>query len=167
MNFVTKLDRWIDYLATKLLVVSVLSMLLFSVSNIVLRWFNAHVMWIEPMVRYLVVLAAFLGGTIATGRRSHIAIDVIGKYLETKNKVQAQLNVRRITDIISFVALGFLTYACVGFVKEETQYGKIVFLGIHAKYLAMILPLGFGLMMTRFVLGFMQTFIKSSQDGEL
>lgn len=158
MKALKGLDNAIDTVVTRVLIVCVMTMLMLSVSNIVLRWFNAHVMWIEPMVRYMVVICAFCGGAIATGKRSHIAIDVIGKYLESQKKERAYMMVTRFTDLFCVIALGFLTYACVNFVHEEAEYGKVIFLGIHAKYLAMILPAGFGLMATRFLLHFFLSF---------
>ncbi len=164
MNIFKSLDKVIESITTKVLVVCVLSMLFLSVLNIVLRWFNAHVMWIEPFVRYMVVLSAFLGGAIATGRRTHIGIDIVGKYFETKKMMTAHAWVKRIIDIVSVVALVFLTKGCVDFVSQEAQYGRIVFLGIHAKYLAMILPFGFGLMGIRFFLGFILSFDNSKKE---
>ena len=82
MAVIKKIDDLIDKLSTSILVVTVLTMLMLSVLNIVLRWFNSHVMWIEPFVRYLVVTSAFLGGVIATGKKSHIGIDIVAKYFE-------------------------------------------------------------------------------------
>ena len=163
----TKVDNLIDRFSTNTLVLSVLAMLGLSVLNIVLRWFNAHVMWIEPSVRYLVVISAFLGGVIATGRRTHIAIDIIGKYFESKKMEGAHLWIKRATDLISLVTLFFLTGACINFVYEEAAYGKIVFLGIHAKFLAMILPVGFGLMALRFFLHLLLSFTKEAQPSEV
>jgi TRAP-type C4-dicarboxylate transport system permease small subunit len=164
MNIFKLLDKAVESFTTKTLVVCVLSMLLLSVLNIVLRWFNAHVMWIEPFVRYMVVLSAFLGGVIATGRGTHIGIDIIGKYFETKKMMTAHAWVKRIIDVVSIVALIFLTKACVDFVSQEAEYGRIVFLGIHAKYLAMILPFGFGLMGIRFFLGLVLSFDHSEKE---
>ena len=33
-----------------------------SVTNIFLRWFDMTIYWVEPLVRHLVFLSAFLGG---------------------------------------------------------------------------------------------------------
>ena len=69
-------DKFIEKISISLLVVCVLSMLLLSVLNIFLRWFNTTLFWVEPLVRHLVFLSAFLGGVLATGNRSHIGIDI-------------------------------------------------------------------------------------------
>jgi len=148
---VKKFDLAIEKIAQYLLVICILGMLGMSVLNIVLRWFESHILWLEPFVRYLVFFSAFLGGVIATGKRTHIGIDIIGKYFEAKKNWQAHRWVGRVIDLISLVVLVVLTDACLDFVAEEAKYGRAnVFLGVHAKYLAAIIPFGFGLIAIRF-----------------
>lgn len=164
-------DKALEKLSTGLLVFCVMGMLFMSVSNIVLRWFNAHILWFEPAVRYLVFFSAFLGGAIATGKRSHIGIDIIGKYLESKKLWDAHRWVGRLIDLASLVVLFYLTKACIEFVGEEAKYGrKNVFIGIHAKYLAMIIPFGFGIIAVRFfnqiVLSFSKEFQFKVSEGD-
>ena len=148
---VKKFDVAVEKVAQWLLVFCILGMLSMSVLNIVLRWFQSHILWFEPFVRYLVFFSAFLGGVVATGKRTHIGIDIVGKFFESKRNWQAHRWVGRIIDLISLVVLVFLTSACIDFVHEEAQYGRAdVFIGIHAKYLAAIIPFGFGLIAVRF-----------------
>lgn len=165
------LDKAIEKLITWLLVVTVLSMLFMSVSNIVLRWFDAHILWFEPAVRYLVFIAAFLGGAVATGKRTHIGIDLIGKYFESKKMWEAHRWVGRIIDIACIVVLFYLTDACIDFVAEEAKYGRAnVFIGLHAKYLAAIIPTGFAITLYRFINNFILSFSEEYRfktDGEL
>lgn len=150
-GFVKKFDIAIEKVAQYLLVVCILGMLGMSVLNIVLRWFQSHILWFEPFVRYLVFFSAFLGGVIATGKRTHIGIDIVGKYFEAKQNWKAHRWVGRIIDLISLLVLIVLTDACMDFVAEEAKYGREnVFIGIHAKYLAAIIPFGFGLIAVRF-----------------
>lgn len=168
------LDKYVEKFITGLLVFTVMAMLFMSVSNIVLRWFDAHVLWFEPAVRYLVFIAAFLGGAIATGKRTHIGIDLIGKYFESKQMWQAHRWVGRIIDIAAIVVLFYLTRACIDFVGEEAKYGRAnVFIGIHAKYLAAIIPAGFAMIFYRFVNNFILSFsetyrfkVESELEGE-
>ena len=164
------LDKAVEKVITWLLVATVLSMLFMSVSNIVLRWFDAHILWFEPAVRYLVFIAAFLGGAIATGKRTHIGIDLIGKYFESKQMWEAHRWVGRIIDIAAVIVLFYLTRACIDFVGEEAKYGRAnVFIGIHAKYLAAIIPTGFALILYRFVNNLILSFsseYRFKADGE-
>jgi len=160
-KFFYTLDKLVEKIATGALVFCVMGMLIMSILNIVLRWFDSHVLWFEPCVRYMVFFSAFLGGTIATGKRTHIGIDLIGKYFETKKMWTAHRWVGRFVDLVSLVVLIFLTSACVDFVYEEAKYGRAnVFAGIHAKYLAAIIPIGFAMIGYRFFNNIILSFSK-------
>lgn len=149
-----KIFYWIDYSIEKVvsaaLVIAVLAILFLSCSSIVLRWFQFSQMWIDPLVRHLVFYSTFLGGVLATGRGSHIGIDLIGKYLERNNlKFYSKI----ITIIISFVstfALVWLVIAAIDFSKIELEYGRAVFWGIKSGQLVSFIPIGFGMIGYRF-----------------
>lgn len=160
-KFLKKFDQAIDDGSSFLLVVSVVLMLFLSVLNIFLRWGNTTIHWVEPFVRHLVFLSAFLGGVLATGRKNHIGIDIIGRWLEIKKLDKMRLYVERLIYIISIATLYFLIYASVDFFQTERKYGQDVFLGVHSSSLVAIIPLGFGLILLRIflilVLSFDQT----------
>ena len=162
LGLLKKLDQIIKGSTEKILVVIVLVMLLLSVAVIVLRWINLSFMWIEPLVRHLVFLSAFLGGVLATGRGTHIGIDIVGKYLETKDLRDASLWIGALISFICFVTLFWLVKSSAEFVAVEAKYGKEVFLGIHAKFLVAIIPFGFSLIGLRFLFRFI--FFLSGKD---
>lgn len=147
INFI---DRCLNKATSHTLVFTILIMLLFSVVSILLRFFNISFLWIEPFVRHLVFLSIFLGGIIATGKGTHIGIDIIGKFLEGKGLFKIKRIITLITNIISFVTLFWLAYASISFVKVELEFGKIIFFGIHSGVLVMIIPIGFSLIAFRF-----------------
>ena len=158
MKLLKFIDQFIDKISTWTLLVSVLLMLTLSVLAIVLRWFNLTLHWIEPFVRHLVFLSTFLGGVLATGRGTHIGIDILGKYLESINSELLYIWVRRITSLASFLTLGWLVYASYNFLLVELKYGKPVFWGIESGYLVAIIPVGFGLIAYRFFYLFVSSF---------
>lgn len=133
-------------------------MLSLSILTIVMRWFDQAFLWSEPVTRHLVFLSAFLGGVIATGRRNHIGIDIIGKYFESHKNEVALLWIRRIVSLASFCVLVWLIHACYKFTLVEAEYGKIAFLGIHSKFLVAISPFGFSLIAYRFFYLFIESF---------
>lgn len=164
MGIVKKLDSWVEKVAIALLVSGVTSMLLLAVLTIVLRWFQMSLPWLDPMVRHLVFATTFLGGVVATGRGSHIGIDILSKTFEVQGNKKALTQLKRLTSLVSFFTLSWLVFASWGFMKIELEFGRDVFLGLHSGYLVGIIPVGIGLIAFRFLNVFIQTF--SSDQGE-
>ncbi len=148
------IDGAIDKTSIWLLVTSLGLMLFFSVLSIVLRWFNTSLPWIEPFVRHLVFFATFLGGILATGRGSHIGIDMTTKLMEAKGWHFMVKNVGRVIALASFATLIWLSYASLEFVYVEKEFGKEAFWGIHSGDLVAIIPGGFFVIAICYLLNF-------------
>ena len=148
---IRKIDSIAELITRQVLIVCVLSMLFLSVLNIFLRWFNMTLFWVEPLVRHLVFLSAFLGGALATGKRSHIGIDVLHRWLENKKDSGLAKLILISTTSVSIGTLIWLVYAGIEFMKVELQYGRDVFWGVHSGFLVGIIPFGFGLICLRFI----------------
>lgn len=155
------LDHFLDQSSKWGIVFCVFVMLILTVMNIVLRWFEVSIHWVEPAVRHLVFIAAFLGGSLATGARHHIKIDIISRLLEKKKKAQKYID--QVVTIITLVATILLTYASINLVKVEFEFGKETFLNIHSGYLISIIPFGMGLISIRLLLRFLMSF--GPQEG--
>ena len=151
IRLLKRIDQGIEKGSSALLLLSFSLMLLFSVLVIILRLFNSSFDWFEPLIRHLVLLSTFLGGVLATGRGGHISVDILSKYLESKNMTTQKLMVGRIIYLVSFLVVVGITYACLEFMKVELKYGKVSFLGIHSGALVGIIPFGFGLIAIRFL----------------
>lgn len=155
---IKKLDSLLDKVSYYGIVLSVTLMLLLTVLSIVMRWFNTSVLWIDPFVRHLVFLSAFLGGVLATGKGNHIRIDLFGKLLENIGKKSLSLWTERLNYLIAMIATFLLAKAGLDFSKIEFEFGKEAFLGIHSGVLTSIIPVGMGLIFLRFFLRFLLTF---------
>lgn len=151
IKFVKTIDSQIEKITSFLLVVSMGLMLSLSVFGIVLRWFNLSYPWIDPLVRHLVFLAAFLGGALATGKGRHIGIDILAKYLESKDDKSLFKIVKIIVGIVSLIGVIWLFKASIDFSIDELEYGKASFFGIHSGYLVSIIPFGFALIGLRLI----------------
>lgn len=152
------IDLCIEKFASWGLYLSVFCMILFSVSTIVFRWINFNVMWFDPFVRHLVFFATFLGGVMATGRRTHIGIDILGKYLEGKGMIKSQMFITRLVSLASTLTLLWLVKASVDFAKVEFEFGKAEFLNIHSGFMVSIIPFGLSLICYRFFYIFLSSF---------
>lgn len=158
MKVLKLIDTFLEKISSWVLVASVFAMLSFSVLNIILRWMNTTIHWVEPLVRHLVFLATFLGGVLATGRGTHIGIDILGKWCETNKKVEVHRWITRIIALASFLTLLWLFKSSVDFAKVELEFGKPVFWGISSGYLVGIIPVGFIMIAYRFLFIFISSF---------
>lgn len=158
MNALKKIDQAIETVTTWLLVVSVLSILFMSSLNIVLRWLHLNITWVDPFVRHLVFLGAFLGGVIATGRGTHIGIDLVGKFFESKGWHHIKNAIQQFILLASGLVLLWMIKSGIDFTKVEMEFGKEEFWGIKSGYLVALIPVGLGLIALRFFLLFMLSF---------
>ena len=154
-SLIKKIDEGFDVATLWVLVVAVLVMLFFSVLTIVLRWFGTGLMWVEPFVRHLVFMSTFLGGILATGKGTHIGIDVTTKFLEAKGLHFIVNQAHRIIYLASMSVCLWLSIASIAFVKQEMEFGKEAFLGITSGQLVTMIPIGFALIAARFFLKFL------------
>jgi TRAP-type C4-dicarboxylate transport system permease small subunit len=146
-----KFDDFLEKLSTWGLVISLGLMLSIASLNIVLRWFDITFLWFDPLVRHLVFLAAFLGGSLATSKGNHIRIDLAAKALEKINNPVLTRTLMTMINLVCVFALLWLVKSSLDLAKIEFEFGKIAFLGIHSGYLISIIPLGFGLIALRFI----------------
>lgn len=165
IKFLKIIDQSIEKLTVVLLVTGVALMLSFSLMTIVLRWFESSFLWLDPLVRHLVFLCTFLGGVMATGRGSHIGIDIVSKTLEVQGRERWLLPIKRLISLVSFVTLLWLIQASYLFMTIELEYGRASFLGIHSGVLVGIIPVGFALIAYRFFYLFMASFSSTETVG--
>ena len=155
------IDQSIEKLTVVLLVAGVAMMLIFALMTIVLRWFESSFLWLDPLVRHLVFLCTFLGGVMATGRGSHIGIDIVSKTLEVQGKENWLIPMKRIISLVSFLTLLWLIQASYLFMTIELEYGRASFLGLHSGVLVGIIPAGFALIAYRFFYLFIASFSRA------
>lgn len=147
LKLLAYIDKKIERISIGLLVISILSMLFLTLSTIILRRLHITSLWIDPLIRHIVFLSAFLGGIITTGSKQHIGIDIIGKYFA---KYRFTRYLEWIIYLVAIFTLLWLSYAACLFVKEAFLYEGIVFLGIHRGVLVSIIPVGLLLICYRF-----------------
>lgn len=150
----SKIDKFIETMSGRLLVGCIFTMLTLSMSAIALRWIDITFTWFEPFIRHLVFLGTFLGGVIATGRGTHISIDIIGKILEGNGKENWNRKLLCIISLVTFLVIVWLVVISINFMLMELKYGKPVFFDIHSGFLVGIIPFGFVLIAYRFFFKF-------------
>ncbi|NNE44508.1 MAG: TRAP transporter small permease subunit [Gemmatimonadetes bacterium] len=139
-------DR-LDWLLGILLAVLLLTMVLLSGLQILLRnAFDSGLLWIDPLLRHLVLLLAFTGAVAATGTKRHVQINVLGRLLRGAGQ-------RIGGTAIALVAAGgslALAHAGLELLREELDFSEVVFLGIESWIVVGVFPLAFLVLAFRF-----------------
>jgi len=101
--------------------------------------FHRGLVWIDPLMRHMVLWIGCLGGVLATSKMRHISVDVFSRFLPPKAKAVRDRIVYFATACAAF-ALGI---AALKFVLDEKEFGGTAFLDIASWKLEVILPIAF------------------------
>ena len=103
--------------------------------------------WVDELLRILVLWLGLVGAVIATRSDRHITIDVLSRWLP----VSVQQKVRVLVEIFAALVCAILCWHATRFVQMERSYGATV-LGDYPAWLAQaIIPGAFGLMAGRYL----------------
>jgi C4-dicarboxylate transporter DctQ subunit len=149
MNFIHRINSWIEKGETVLIVFIVLFMVLLAFLQVVLRnVFSQGILWGDILLRQMVLWIGFIGASLATREEKHINIDLFGRMLPGKGKRVVKI----ITHFFSAVVCLFLVKAAWVFVIEEREMATTLFNDIPSWYFQLIIPVGFLLMAFRFLI---------------
>jgi TRAP-type C4-dicarboxylate transport system permease small subunit len=151
MKVIQSFDLVLEKVSRVGLVSSLLLILGLSVLSVVLRWMGQSMMWMEPLIRHLVFLAAFLGGSLATSKNVHIRVDLLSKLVEASSSKTIHWFHRNLISLFCVVITAILTKSGWDFYLVEKEFGAPSFLDIHSAYLVGIIPVGMGLITLRFL----------------
>jgi len=130
-----------------LLCVLLALMLALAGLQIVLRFFNTGLFWIDPLLRLLVIWSGMFGAVVASREKKHIAIDLLSRFLPAKQTRQLRI-------LLSLAAAGVCSVLCwqgYRFVADEAMFGGRALLGMPSWLQNIIFPLAFGLMALHFL----------------
>jgi TRAP-type C4-dicarboxylate transport system permease small subunit len=142
-----RFHKYTNAIEESLLTVLFLSIVFFSCLQIVLRnLFHGGLIWIDPVLRIIVLWITFLGAMAATSRGRHISIDLLARvYPRTK------MLAHRIAASVATVACVALANGSYDYLRQEYQFGRETLLGLRTWQLHSILLFGFILLAYRFV----------------
>lgn len=125
------------------------AMIALASTQILLRnLFDFGFVWIDPLLRVLVLWLGLLGAAVATRNNRQVSIDLLTRYLGEKKNHLTQAVVEQVS------AWTCLVIAAHGFdwVRLDFIDGLIAFAGIPAWMLQAVIPLSFGLIGLRYLL---------------
>jgi len=144
-----KLMHLLNKVEDSLLVLILSSMIILAVSQIVFRnVLGEGVVWIDPLLRVLVLWIAMLGAIVATRTDHHIKIDIFTKYLPEKYL----LLIKRFVYIITVVLCLLIAWHSLRFVISEYEYQGMAFATMPSWLTASIIPFGFSMIAFRYAL---------------
>jgi len=144
-KFIAILNRLED----SLLVLILSTMIVLAIYQIVSRnLFSEGLVWIDPLLRTLVLWVGLSGAVVAARSDRHIRIDVFTKYLPG-NILPL---VHRVVYLFACCVCLLIAWHSARFVYSEYEYSTIAFSGIPAWVTALIIPLSFFLIALRYIL---------------
>ena len=123
------------------------TMLIFSFLQIILRNVaRTGFVWIDPLLRHLLLWIGFSGAALATRLDRHISIDALTRILSPGGKRAAHIATHAAATLVCLL----LAEATLRVVRDEAAAGTVNFLQIPTWMLQCIMPLACLLMAYRF-----------------
>ncbi len=156
-SLLNKLDRF-GRAAENIALIGVLgSMVLVALLQIVLReFFGSGIIWLNELIRIMVLWLAMVGAVAACRDNRHIRIDLVSHLLPPR----AVTAIRIVVDLFAAVVCAFLAWQVWSFVNFEVELEFTVLNGIGVFWFHVIAPLAFALMSYRFLVLVIQQIVE-------
>jgi len=155
-------DRIFKRVVEGVLATVLLGMVALVFLQVILRdFFNSGISWADVVGRHMVLWVAFLGAMLATRSRQHLSIDLLSRLVPRKIR-----NILRFfLDVVAFVVCLSLMMAAVTLVMEERAMGTELFLGVPLWVVQLIIPFGFLMMATEYLIGVVLDVLRLMLNG--
>ena len=145
LNVVNKLEDWFLILMLAIMVVLAIAQIFYR--NI----FGEGVVWIDPLLRVLVLWVAIAGAVVATRTDNHIRIDFFTRYISER----FHKHLLRLVYAFCVFICGLIAWHAVRFVQMDYEYKTIAFANVPAWLTELVIPIGFFMMALRYFLLFL------------
>ena len=130
-----------------LLVTILLAMVTLAFSQIVMRNFlGTGSIWLDPLLRVLVLWVGLLGALVATRQNKQISVDVLTRFLPERLKTISDIITRTFAAIISAI----IAWHSFLFLIDEWNSGAMAFASVPAWLPESIIPIGFAVIALRY-----------------
>lgn len=149
MRLLLQIDEGLARLEQILIVAIVSGMVVLAFLQVVLRnlW-EVGLLWLDILLRHLVLWLGILGASLATRMKRHIRIDVLARHLPSARQRLVERGVLFLAAAVSTL----LGLGAVDLVRQEQATGSIAFGPVPTWVLQLVLPVGFMIFAFRFVL---------------
>jgi TRAP-type C4-dicarboxylate transport system permease small subunit len=161
-NSFKTLGSFYDRLEEILLVFLVILMVSLGFLQILFRnLISVGIVWIDSLVRHLVLWIALLGASVATRENRHITIDILSGHVSPGHYSWVQGAVQLFSALICLL----LIYPAVRFVQNDYVAGKTLAFGIPLWLAQSIMPAMMLVMGVRFFLQGLKKLISGNRGG--
>jgi len=124
------------------------AMLALSFVQIVLRNIvHTGWVWVDPVLRHLLLWIGFVGAMLATRMNQHINVDAVSRTLGPRTRRWTLVG----TSVAAAVVCLFLAEACRAFMADEAGAGTSGVLGVPVWGLIAVMPVALWIMSVRFL----------------
>jgi TRAP-type C4-dicarboxylate transport system permease small subunit len=163
MKVLRTLDRVLTTTVIWLLVTFFVVMLGIAALQVLLRIIlHTGIIWGDIAARHMVLWVGFFGAYMATREDKHFHIDVLTRFLHPKLKAWFGA----FSDLFAIVICYFMLQASLTFVEVGMDADSMLFLQVPQRAVAMIVPLGFGLIMLQFIFRMIENVVKAIRGPE-
>jgi TRAP-type C4-dicarboxylate transport system permease small subunit len=133
------------------LIIILMGMVLLAFIQIILRnIFGIGLIWIDPLVRQMLLWVTLAGAMVATRDHNHITVDAITRYLPPGRIKHAT---ECICEVFATIVCALLTYSTfrVFYMEFQDPLGGNIMPGLPLWASLLTLPIAFGVMTLRFL----------------
>ena len=139
---------WLDRIENILIAVLAVTLVFLAGLQVVLRLTNEGLVWLDPLLRVLVIWAGLLGAVAAARADRHINLDVIGRLLSGR----ALAVTRLITMLFAALVCAVLIKSSLGLIQIDRESANMLTATVPMWWAELILPLAFSLLTLRFII---------------
>jgi TRAP-type C4-dicarboxylate transport system permease small subunit len=163
MNVLRAFDRFLTKAVTWLLMFFFVMMLGIAALQVLLRLFlHTGIPWGDIAARHMVLWVGFFGAYMATREDKHFHIDILTRFLHPKLKAWFAA----FSDLFAIVICYFMLQASLTFVSVGMDADSMLFLQVPQRAVAIIVPLGFGLILIQFLLRMIENIVRAVRGPE-
>lgn len=153
-DYCRRLPIYLYRLEDALLVLILSGMILLATAQIIMRnFFDSGLVWVDPLLRILVLWLALLGAMVAGRMDKHIRMDLLSKVIPKRFSVIAKV----VVNLFAAVIAGIVAWHAWRFVQFDYLDKVMAFASVPAWIAELIIPLTFAVIAVRFfILAFSQ-----------
>lgn len=133
-----------------LLALVLIVLVLLAAAQILLRTvFDTGLLWLDPLLRTLVLWVAMLGAMVAAREGRHIGLDLFGRVLPPRPLRM----VRFVTHVFAAGVCVLLAWHALRMVLDEREFGTMAFASVPGWLAQSILPVALAVIALRLLIG--------------